>query len=118
MATTTRKGTTRKKKPTLIGKIRKGWATAVSRWKAKTPVFFSNAIKVALAISGTAAAIHAAVVQGGAREPEWWVSVYPYLIGVPAGMAAMAKFTQTYDTPKRKTAPKKKQTAGKGTINK
>lgn len=106
-----------RKSPSVIKRIKNGWKTAVKRWRAKTPAFFSNAIKIALAVSGTAVAIHTAMVQGGANEPEWWTVVYPYLIGVPAGMAAMAKFTQTYDKPQGKS-PKKKQRPQGATINK
>ena len=111
-----RRSTTRRRKTTFLGRIKNGWRTAVNRWKAKTPQFFGNAIKIALVISGTALAIHTAISQGGAAEPQWWTDIYPYLIGVPAGMAAMAKFTQTYDTPKKSSA-KKKQTKPRGTIN-
>ena len=63
------------------------------RWKAKTPSFFKKIIKISLAISATALAIHTALVSGGAIEPYWWSIIYPYLIGVPAGAAALSKFT-------------------------
>lgn len=69
----------------------------VSRWKAKTPLFFKRIMSFCLCVSGTAIAIHSAIVAAGATEPGWWVTLYPYLVGIPAGAAAVAKFTQTYD---------------------
>ena len=45
-------------------------------------------------MSAVAIAIHVALVSGGAVEPAWWTDIYPYLIGVPAGMAAVAKMTR------------------------
>lgn len=68
-----------------------------TRWKAKTPRIFKWIIKIALSISGVSIAIHSALMTAGANEPEWWMGIYPYLVGVPAGMAAVAKITQTYD---------------------
>ncbi len=67
------------------------------RWKAKTPRVFKWIIKIALSISGVAIAIHSALMAAGAMEPGWWTTIYPYLVGIPAGMAAVAKITQTYD---------------------
>jgi hypothetical protein len=64
------------------------------RWKADTPQFFKGVVRVGLSISAVSVAIHAAVVGAGATEPEWWSVAYPYLVGVPAGMAAIAKLTK------------------------
>jgi len=33
----------------------------------------------------------------GSQVPEWWNDIYPYLVGITAGMAFAAKFTQNYD---------------------
>ncbi len=73
------------------------YKAAHQRWKAKTPLLFKNIIKIGLGISGVAVAIHMALETAGAVEPEWWTMIYPYLVGFPAGMAAVAKFTQSYD---------------------
>jgi|GEM_PF-969442 hypothetical protein len=70
------------------------WRVIISRWKATTPLFFKWIVRLGLAVSGTAVAIHVALVSGGAVEPAWWTDIYPYLIGVPAGMAAVAKMTK------------------------
>lgn len=70
------------------------WHVIISRWKATTPKFFKWIVRLGLAVSGTAVAIHVALVSGGAVEPAWWTDIYPYLIGVPAGMAAVAKMTR------------------------
>lgn len=40
-------------------------------------------------------AIQMALTSGGATIPEWWESLYPYLIGIGAGMTATAKFTKS-----------------------
>jgi hypothetical protein len=29
-----------------------------------------------------------------ATPPEWWIKIYPYLVGAAAGMAAVAKLTR------------------------
>ena len=67
------------------------------RWKAKTPVIFSNIIRVAVGCSSIAVAIQTALVTAGVNIPEWWSSAFPYLVGMGAGMAAVAKLTQQYD---------------------
>ena len=64
-----------------------------NRWKAETPKFFKNIVKIGLSISGIALAMHLAVLGAGAEEPQWWIDVYPYIIAIPAGMAATAKLT-------------------------
>lgn len=68
-----------------------------NRWKAETPIFFKNIIKICLSISGIAIAMHIAVEAAGAVEPQWWVNVYPYIVAIPAGMAATAKLTQNHN---------------------
>ena len=75
-------------------KVSLWWQVAAARWKATTPLFFKWIVRLGLAVSGTAVAIHVALVSGGAVEPAWWTDIYPYLIGVPAGMAAVAKMTR------------------------
>ena len=64
-----------------------------NRWKSETPKFFKNIVKIGLSISGIALAMHLAVLGAGAEEPQWWVDIYPYIIAIPAGMAATAKLT-------------------------
>ena len=51
---------------------------------------------VVFLISGTALAANEAMQLAGATPHEWWADLFPYLVGVPAGMAFVAKFTQTY----------------------
>lgn len=70
--------------------------TIVERWRNRMPKFFRILFWVCSLISGTALAVNTAMVAGGATPHEWWTDVYPYLIGIPAGMAFAAKFTQTY----------------------
>ena len=79
-------------------KLRRFVSEAKRRWKAKEPLVFKRVLNICLAISATAIAVHTALVGAGANEPEWWTAVYPYLVGIPAGAAAVAKFTRTYDS--------------------
>ena len=69
---------------------------ARKRWKAKMPRFFNRVCWVCSLISGTALAANEAMQLAGATPHEWWTSIFPYLVGIPAGMAFAAKFTQTY----------------------
>ena len=74
--------------------MKKSLRTVLSRWRATTPLFFKRIVCAGSVISGVALAIHVALMAGGAAEPQWWQDVYPYLIGVAAGMAAVAKLTK------------------------
>ena len=66
------------------------------RIKAKTPKFFKKIGYIAASISGVAIAMQVAMTSAGAVLPDWWVCVYPYLIGLPAGIAACAALTRDY----------------------
>jgi hypothetical protein len=65
----------------------------IYRFKQKTPPFFKAVFKVCIGISSVALAIQTALSTSGAIIPDWWQFIYPYLIGVPAGMAGIAKLT-------------------------
>ena len=64
------------------------------RWKSESPLVFKYITNAGVFVSGIALAIHVAVIAAGAIEPNWWSVIYPYLIGVPAGMAFVAKITK------------------------
>lgn len=68
-----------------------------NRWKSDTPKFFKYIINIGTSISSVALAMHLAIVVAGAIEPQWWVNIYPYIIAIPAGMAATAKLTRNYN---------------------
>ena len=51
---------------------------------------------IAVSVSGVAIAVHTAITSSGADIPEWWATIYPYLIGFGAGMTAVAKLTQKH----------------------
>ncbi len=78
-------------------KLTKLWQTLQSRWRNSMPRFFNRVCWLSALVSGTALAVNTAVVQGGGTTHEWWNDIYPYLLGVPAGMFFAAKFTQNYD---------------------
>lgn len=69
---------------------------ATRRWKNAMPKFFRIIFWICSLISGTALAANTAILAAGGTTHEWWQDIYPYLIGVPAGMAFAAKFTQQY----------------------
>lgn len=71
--------------------------TLRSRWQNTMPKFFSRICWACTLISGTALAANTAITAGGGTTHAWWDNVYPYLLGIPAGMAFVAKFTQNYD---------------------
>ena len=77
-------------------RIRKTWTMLRSRWNHHMPRFFRNICWAGALISGTAVAANTAVTAAGGVTHEWWNDIYPYLVGIPAGAAFVAKFTQQY----------------------
>lgn len=67
------------------------------RWSNTMPKFFRIVCWLSALIGGTALAVNTAITSGGGTTHEWWNDIYPYLIGIPAGAAFVAKFTQNYD---------------------
>jgi hypothetical protein len=65
-----------------------------NRWKAESPLFFKKVMQISVFISSMALAMHLAMDSSGANEPTWWINIYPYLIAIPAGIAACAKLTK------------------------
>ena len=72
------------------------WSIIRNRWSNTMPKFFKIILCICALISGTALAVNTAIVAGGGVPHEWWTEIYPYLLGIPAGAAFVAKFTQTY----------------------
>lgn len=68
--------------------------TIKNRWKAQMPAFFKWVMGISGSIAAIALAIQVALTSGNAVIPEWWETIYPYLIGIGAGMSATAKLTQ------------------------
>lgn len=69
----------------------------IERWKANTPKFFKNIIYIAIIISTSAIGIQTTLLSTNSVIPHWWEEVYPYLIGIGAGMSSVAKLTREYD---------------------
>ena len=80
----------------MRGVWREWWGNVSGRWTHAMPKFFRVVFWVCSLVSGTALAVNTAIVAGGGMPHGWWQDIYPYLLGVPAGMAFAAKFTQTY----------------------
>ena len=78
-------------------KVKEAGSTLKNRWHNAMPKFFKRICLICTLVSGTALAVNTAIVAGGGVPHDWWVDIYPYLLGIPAGMAFVAKFTQTYD---------------------
>lgn len=77
-------------------RVRYSWDVVRRRWRNAMPRFFRIVFWICSLISGTALAANTAIVAGGGVTHEWWNDIYPYLIGIPAGMAFVCKFTQQY----------------------
>lgn len=70
--------------------------TIKHRWQAKMPAFFKWVMGIGTGVASVALAIQMALTSGGAVAPDWWTTLYPYLIGIGAGMTATAKFTKQH----------------------
>ena len=57
------------------------------------PKFFKKLMWVCALVGGTAVAVNMAMTAFGAQPHEWWVNVYPYLVGGSAGMMFACKMT-------------------------
>ncbi|SFG38119.1 hypothetical protein [Prevotella sp. KH2C16] len=77
-----------------MDRIKTLWRLVAARWRAKTPKFFGNIIKAGTGIATVAVAIQGTLAASGASVPGWWETAFPYLVGIPAGMAAVAKLTR------------------------
>lgn len=100
-------------------KVRNTWDVIKHRWKNAMPKFFRIVFWVCSLVSGTALAANTAIVAAGGTTHEWWNEIYPYLIGVPAGMAFVCKFTQQYHgQPVDYDEHRKKEREGKTILDK
>lgn len=69
----------------------------INKFKAETPKFAKCIRNTAMAISGCALAIMTALVAAQSRIPDWWGTVYPYLVGIPAAIAFFSQFSTKKD---------------------
>ena len=72
------------------------WLNIQQRWTNTMPKFFKWVFGVFSFIGGLAVAINEGLEVSHAQPHQWWIDVYPYLIGSSFGAAFVAKFTQTY----------------------
>lgn len=80
----------------IIDAMKRVFIIIKERWKAQIPIFFKWIMGIGTGVAAVALAIQMALTSGGATIPEWWETIYPYLIGIGAGMTASAKFTQKH----------------------
>ena len=64
-----------------------------SRWSQAMPKFFKKVMWLCGLISGTALAVNESLQLIGAEPDEWWKTIFPYLVSIPAGAMFAAKFT-------------------------
>ena len=76
-----------------MSKAMKVYQTIKNRWQAESPKIFRRIYQIGATISVGAIGWHTAVSAIGIDEPQWLLTILPYLIGIPAGMAAVAKIT-------------------------
>lgn len=76
--------------------VHKSWRVIEKRWRNAMPRFFRVIFWACSLISGTAIAVNSAILAAGGTTHEWWQNMFPYLVGIPAGMAFVCKFTQQY----------------------
>ena len=72
----------------------KGLKTLKDRWRSESPLIFKRKTNICVTISAMAVAMHMACMGAGAVEPYWWTAIYPYLVGVPAGMEFVGTLTR------------------------
>lgn len=75
-------------------KCNSSWKSIKDRWQATSPLIFRRICNICVGISTVAVAVQTALVAAGANTPQWWTDLFPYLVGIPAGMAAVAKLTK------------------------
>ena len=74
--------------------MKKGINALLDRWMSESPLIFKRITNICVTISAMAVAMHMACMAAGAIEPYWWTSVYPYVVGISAGMAFVSKLTK------------------------
>lgn len=66
----------------------------VNRWRAQMPDFFKWILGLGTGAASIAVAIQMSLTSAGATVPGWWETIFPYIVGLGAGMTATAKLTQ------------------------
>ena len=89
--------------------LKSWWEVLKSRWTNAMPKFFKWVFRIFAFIGGLALAVNEGMVVAGAQPHEWWIDIYPYLIGTSAGAAFVAKMTQKYDEQGKPISGKKKE---------
>lgn len=87
----------RRRRPWYDFRIKAMFRLMRCRWTATTPKLFRTIGNVATGAGSVALAIHVALTGAGYQEPGILSNIFMTLIGLSAGVAALAKFTQSYD---------------------
>lgn len=64
-----------------------------SNFKDDTPKIAKRIRNIAAGISGCALAVMTALLAAQSRIPDWFNTIYPYLIGIPAIIAFVSQFS-------------------------
>jgi hypothetical protein len=64
-----------------------------AKWTAETPVISKWIINASVSVSGCSVALMGALIAASSRIPQWFDGAYPYLVGIPAVIAFVSKFT-------------------------
>ena len=94
-------------------KVSLWYKEAKARWKARTPKVFKRVQRVCAFIATVALGINSFCAMGNAIMPEWWVTVYPYLLGACAALWAGYQFTQQYGNDGKPIMPDMTPKSGK-----
>lgn len=65
----------------------------IDDFKADTPRIARKVRNFAACISGCAVAVMTTLLTAQSQIPDWFINIYPYLIGIPAAIAFISQFS-------------------------
>ena len=76
--------------------MKKPFIAIRKRFSIAMPKFFKWLMAVTGAIATVAIATNEFMIRGGAIPPDWWTTIYPYILGAAGGAMGVCKLTRTY----------------------